>query len=112
MQGILDNYILDGAMILIEQAIPCVLHMENRIGEKILKMLLVEGWNARNSDAKRQQQMVKDVQDKVNSSMLGTECRKSNWLINITKQKEIAHQPMTNNHTRKIVDNLEYLIDI
>ena len=33
----------DGALFLIYNAIPCILHMENRVGIKILTMLLVEG---------------------------------------------------------------------
>jgi hypothetical protein len=30
----------EAAMILIEQAIPCILHLENRVAEKIIMMLL------------------------------------------------------------------------
>ena len=41
-------------MILLYQAIPCVLHMENWIGEKILKLLLIEGANERDLDKKQQ----------------------------------------------------------
>ena len=39
-------------MIFVEQAIPCILHMENRIGEKMLKLLLIDGSNERNSNKK------------------------------------------------------------
>ena len=74
-------------------------------------MILVEGWNERYLDTLKQQKMIHDVQDKLNSTILGTELQKSNWLINVTKQKEIADQPMTKNHTRNI-EKIEYLIDI
>ena len=33
---------LEKTMILVEMAIPCILHMENWVGEQILKLLLVE----------------------------------------------------------------------
>ena len=108
---ILNNYNIQNSMILMEQAIPCVLHMENRIGEKMLKLLLIEGYNERDSDAQKQAEMIKNVQRIVNTSILGTQRRKANWLINLTKQKEIADQPMTNNHTRKVINDFELLLD-
>ena len=92
LQVILEDFNIDGAMILIEQTIPCVLHMENRTGEKILKILLVEGWNWRDSNAQTQQKMIDDIQNKVNSVILGTNSHKSNWLINVNKQNKIADQ--------------------
>ena len=39
-------------MIIIDQAIPCIFHMENRVGEKILKLILIEGMIERDSDKK------------------------------------------------------------
>jgi hypothetical protein len=37
-----------GAFITIRQAIPCILYLENRCGEKIIKLLLLEGYNREN----------------------------------------------------------------
>ena len=34
-----------GALLLLRQAIPCILHCENRCGEKFLKMFLLEIFN-------------------------------------------------------------------
>jgi hypothetical protein len=34
-----------GAFITIQQAIPCILHLENQCGKKIIKLLLLEGYN-------------------------------------------------------------------
>jgi hypothetical protein len=34
------------AMIKIDQAVPCILHCEMRVGEKIVRMLLIEGLNS------------------------------------------------------------------
>ena len=33
----------EGALILLKQAIPCILHTENRIGIKIIAMILIFG---------------------------------------------------------------------
>jgi phage tail tape-measure protein len=33
----------EAALMLIEQAIPCVMHLENRVGEKLITVLLAMG---------------------------------------------------------------------
>ena len=99
-------------MILIEQAIPCILHMENRVGEKILKLLLIDGANKRDSDKSALSKMIDEVNKVVNTQILGTQRRKSNWTVNLTKEGTVADQPMTNNHTRKIVNKFELLLPI
>ena len=99
-------------MILIEQAIPCVLHMENRVGENILQLLLIDGANKRDSDKEALTKMIDDVNEIVNTQILGTRRRRSNWKVNLTKEGTVADQPMTNNHTRKIVDKFELLLPI
>ena len=48
-------------MILIEQAITCILHMENRVGEKILKLLIIAGANNRDSDKSALTKMIEQV---------------------------------------------------
>ena len=58
-------------MIIIEQAIPCILHMENRVGEKILKLLLIEGMIKRDSDKKEQKNMIREVNKIINTKILG-----------------------------------------
>ena len=69
---------LEKAMILVEMAIPCILHMENCVGERILKLLLIEGVNEHDSDKQAQEELIQNVQDTVNKKILGTERRKSN----------------------------------
>ena len=70
-----------GAWILIDQAIPCILHCENRCGEKILKMLLLEGWNFRDGDNPAREKLLRDVTSLVNTNILGTRNRPANWRI-------------------------------
>ena len=65
-------------MILIEQAIPCVLHMENQVGEKMLQLLLIDGANERDCDKEALNEMIGAVNGRVNSKILGTCCRRSN----------------------------------
>ena len=107
-----DFDIEDTSMILLYQAIPCVLHMENRVGEKMLKLLLIEGANERDLDKQATKDMIAKVNKEVNTAILGTRRRKANWSVNITKEGTIADQPMTNNHTRKIINNFEKLLPL
>ena len=112
LQNFVDNFCIEGSMILIEQAIPCVLHMENRVGEKILQLLLIDGANERDSDKVALTKMIDDVNEIVNTKILGTRRRRSNWKVNLTKEGTVADQPMTNNHTRKIVNGFEHLVSV
>jgi hypothetical protein len=43
------NYM--GHFISIRQAVPCILHLENRCGEKFIKMLLLEGFHMAGTNA-------------------------------------------------------------
>ncbi len=51
----------------------CILHCENRTGEKFLKMLLIEGWNLLDGDKKGQDQYIKEFEYMVNTQVLGTQ---------------------------------------
>ena len=99
-------------MILIEQVITCILHMENRVGEKFLKLLLIAGANKRDSDKSALTKMIEQVNKVVNTQILDTERRKNSWFVNFTKEGTVADQPMTNNHTRKIINKFEVLLPI
>jgi hypothetical protein len=105
-----------GALITIRQAIPCILHCENRVGEKIIKMLLIEGLNARDSNTKEQDTMMWDFEQKVNTSVLGSATRRCNWGIvrakDSNQQRAIGDQSMPNPHVRKFVAKIEELTAI
>jgi hypothetical protein len=113
MEHVVNGIDFSGAYILIEQAIPCILHTENRIGEKFIKMLLLEGYNRLNGNAAGQKEFLEGFQDIVNHDILGTFWRRSNWQVNTGKDKDnnviIADQPMPNTHARKLINKFELL---
>ena len=108
----INDFNLEDSMIIIEQAIPCILHMENRVGEKMLKLLLLDGVHERDADKKEIEKMIREVNNVVNTSILGTRRRKSNWSVNLTKEGTVADQTMTNNHTRKIINGFEKILPL
>jgi hypothetical protein len=121
---------------LIEDAIPCGLHMENRVGEKILHMLLPKGLNAlvvEEVDATKKQKkkpkkkgkgkpkqnipqaslndFIHKVQLHMNTKILGTKRRPAQWKLPVTEKKELGPISMPNTKIRKIIDNVNPLID-
>jgi hypothetical protein len=91
-----------GALLLLRQAIPCILHCENRCGEKFLKTFLLEIFNHFAGETKLQDEFLKQFEDYVNLNVLGRPWSKGNWCLRTTqnsnKEKTIADQGMFNTH--------------
>jgi hypothetical protein len=132
---------------LIEDAIPCGLHMENRVGEKLFQMLLSKGLDSllvkqvhkevksagTGSDSKsgtskktikkKKKKLPRNIpqasltdytnkiQEHINTKILGTPRRPSQWKLPITDKKELGPISMTNSKVRKIIDNFDLLVD-
>jgi hypothetical protein len=111
----------EGAMFLLIQAIPCILHLENRIGIKILTMLVIEGLsNAKKgllythitAEGPRVKLFFERIADIVNKQVLGTETNSTEWeCATDEKKKEIGTITMDNVRTRAIMARLELLIE-
>jgi len=111
----------EGAMFLLIQAIPCILHMENRVGIKILTMLMIEGLsNAKKkvlytdiqAEGPRVAHFFRRVAAIVNKQVLGTNENLAEWeCVTDNKKKEIGTITMDNVLTRAIMARLELLIE-
>jgi hypothetical protein len=88
----------EGAYFLLMQTLPCVLHMENRNGIKLLTMVLIEGLsnvNGKilypdiNSEGKRVSRFISDIENIINKRILGTEDDPCQWMcpMDSTKKK-------------------------
>jgi hypothetical protein len=62
----------DRAMLNISQAIPCILHCEMRVGEKIIRMLLIEGITKTGVSIAEQMRLAKTNQTFINTTVLGS----------------------------------------
>jgi hypothetical protein len=104
-----------GALLLLRQAIPCILHCENRCGEKFLKMFLLEIFNHFAGETKMQDQFLMQFEDYVNLNILGKPWRKGNWRLTTTqnsnKEKTIGDQGMPNTHVRRFMEAFDQLAD-
>ena len=82
----------EGAYFLLMHTLPCVLHMENRNGIKLLTMACIEGLsNAKkklsyadtNSEGKRVSQFIADIERLINTAILGTKDDPCQWMCPI-----------------------------
>jgi hypothetical protein len=112
----------EGAYFLLMNTLPCVLHMENRNGIKILSMLLIKGLsNAKkrllfidvNAEVTRVSRFVSEMENLINMSILGTCEDPCQWICPFDpKKKEFGPITMDNVRTRRIIDALDIIVDV
>jgi hypothetical protein len=110
------------ALFLLMQTVPCILHLENRVGLKQLEMLIVKGLsNAEEgtilshllSPIKRKDEYVRQVEVNVNEVLLGDELSPSQWHCPYDKKSgTLGPVSFENYRTRKVIANLEVLVEI
>jgi hypothetical protein len=108
-------------------AVPCVLHMENRVGLKMLTLLLSDGLSHAksgqlygaefpNNGTERVAKFVEDIEVIINKYVLGEEENPAQWDCPLEGEnladKRIGKICLDNNRTRKVVENLSELIDL
>ena len=110
------------ALYLIINAIPCILHLENRVGLKFFTRLLRIGLDnvkegvILGTDAGeniRIQGYLNQIQDICNTSVWGSEERPVRWTCPYdTATKKITTICLDNVRTRKVINALESLVDV
>jgi hypothetical protein len=112
----------EGAYFLLMQTLPCVLHMENRNGIKLLTMAFIEGLlNAKkrclytyvNAEGMRVLRFISDIERLINRAILGTEDDPCQWMCPFNaKKKELGPITMDNVSKRRVLDSLDIIIDL
>ena len=100
------------ALYLVINALPCILHLENRVGLKILSRLLRIGMDHAKSntvddvasETDRIKQFITQVEEKMNSSVLGSEDRPIIWKCPYdADKKQVGTICLDNVGTRSVV---------
>ena len=80
----------EAALILIKQAIPCIMHLENRGGEKIITIGLSIGANKyqRENRTERLDGFVEQIENLVRTRILGTRVRPKQWRLPLNDEKK------------------------
>jgi hypothetical protein len=112
------------ALFLVVQAVPCILHCENRACLKIFTMLLIEGYSNAEAGLILQdvgasnkktccEEYIKRIQDIINKKILGDEFDPLHWECPMNvKGEAIGSITLDNNRAREIVANMEDLIEL
>ena len=115
---------VEGALFLLINAVPCILHMENRVGLKITTMLISEGLSlalagntfAENSalgEAGRMKLFFAELNTRFNTMVWGTPTSPTQWECPYDKAtKELGILCLDNNKTRQAINKLEVILDL
>jgi hypothetical protein len=99
--------------ITLQQGVPCILHLENRCGEKFIKIILLEGYDTLPADTLKNKYL-KDVENVlVNSSVLDTPICCTNWRLVVRKDSGIRqcikYQTLANTQIQKFLDKFDLI---
>jgi hypothetical protein len=96
----------------IELLIPCILHLENRIGEKILTIILRKGLDAYQGS---KDHFVQLVQDLIQTKILGSNESPSHWKLPYTKDDNNNYKleaiQVKNAVCRRMIKEIDSLIE-
>jgi len=105
----------EAALILIKQAVPCIMHTENWVGEKIATVLSAIGAAEYQSDrgSDNLDLYAQRVEEVVQTRILGTIHRPKLWRFPLKEnRKEVAKVALSNKKTRQFINNIDVLIDV
>ena len=91
-----------------DKAVPCILHMENRVGEKLITMCLVEGLAHRNAGVGAKEYF-KEVEELVNNGVLHVE--NGNWKLPVNGDT-LSTVSLSNSSARVFALNIGKLFDL
>ncbi|KAL7559469.1 hypothetical protein ACA910_017483 [Epithemia clementina (nom. ined.)] len=106
------------ALFLLLNTVPCILHAENRMGIKMLTMLLIEGLSnyvrcLHLGDKAAAEKFLQKLEEIVNAQIFGDERQEAQWICPVFKEKnEIGQITMSNIRTRKIMKNVDLLLEL
>jgi hypothetical protein len=103
---------LDEAMVRLDKAIPCLLHLENRSSETIISRLVHRGWELREDSAAGIQQYIASVERIINEQFFGSPECPSSWKFPVEDDGTMGDFKFANWRARRIVQYYNDLVDI
>ena len=112
----------EGAIFYLLQCVPCILHMENRIGLKMFSLLLRDGLDNALAGLLYEDlpisssnlifcHFINDIEKVVNTKIFGDEFNQTQWSIpRDVNAKEILEITLDNNHTRSLIESFDSLV--
>ncbi len=101
----------DSAFCAVEDAIPCVMHGGNRMGEKLFMMLLLELWSKCVTNAEREE-VIETVENFINRCIFGTEESRAQWKLPLNSDSELESVSFSPWRVKKVMAKLSDLAEI
>ena len=98
---------LNEAMIRLEQALPCLLHLENRSSETIIEFLLCKGLSLREGNRQSTAEFINGVQNIMNQQIFGSVGCSSNWTFPINEDGTMGKVKLANWRARRVILEIE-----
>jgi hypothetical protein len=109
---VLASKSLEEAMVKLEKAIPCLLHLENRSSEAIINRLIHRGWELREDSPDAIKQFILSVEAIINEQFFGSPECKSTWKFPVEDDGTMGDFKFANWRARRIVLYYDSLVDI
>ena len=112
LKSILSESTLEGAMIKLEKAIPCLLHLENRISDTMITFLLRRGIQLREENREETERLIKAIQLVFNEQLFGRPGSPSNWKFPLNDDGTMGEIKLSNWRARRVVEHINELIAV
>jgi hypothetical protein len=112
LKSVTEEQNLDRAMIKLEKAIPCLLHLENRISEAMLTHLLHKGLSIREGNKQECNNLMRAVERCMNESFFGTPEAPSAWQFPVNDDNTMGEIKLANWRARRVIEHIEEIVII
>jgi hypothetical protein len=100
----------DEAMIRLEQALPCLLHLENRVSETIIEHLIRVGMQLCDGNPTSTRNLIEGVERIINENIFGSVGCSSNWKLPLNTDGTVGKVKLANWRARRVIENMNDII--
>ena len=97
----------------VEWCVTCIMHMHNRVTEKILYQILKEGYALR-ATRELKHAYIKAIQDTLNKNVFESENSPTNWQVPLTENKNDISSKLllTDGRSKQLMKNVDVVLNI
>ena len=110
VDSVLKENNLDSAMIKLEKAIPCFLHLENRGSECIITHAFLHALHLVEGNEEATQNLMQAIERVINERLFGEPESPSNWKFPVNDDGTMGDVQFANWRARRVIDNIDYVV--
>jgi hypothetical protein len=112
LDSVLKANNLDDAMIRLEQALPCLLHLQNRTAEAVIEHLLRRAFVLREGNARATEALISSIEQFINNEIFGSAGCSSLWSIPFNDNGTLGKIKFANWRARRVIDEIEEITSL